>query len=156
MFERCSFWVSGQPRPKGSYKILPKGGASIMRRGKDAYYRIRDLWVAPNNAHLEVWVKAIQAAALEHKPASPLDGPFTVTPTFYFDKPQVPRHQERVLVAPDADKLLRALGDALEMVFWQNDAQVEWGPVTKRYCDPTKGPGLQLDIEYFGQQMSLL
>ncbi|HHE72560.1 MAG TPA: RusA family crossover junction endodeoxyribonuclease [Chloroflexi bacterium] len=165
-FGTCTFWVPGIPRPKGSYDILPRAGVKAMiSRRREAHYRIRDLWMSPRRSTrqgrrvdlLTPWVEAIQWAALDHKPKFALDGPFDVGGTFYFPKPQTPRHKERVLERNygDADKLIRAVGDALEHVFWQNDCQCEWREIERRWADKERGPGAHITITYLGEQLVL-
>ena len=86
---------------------------------------------------------------------APLPGPFDAGAQFFMLRPQKPKHPDRVLVAPDADKLLRAVGDALEGMFWANDSQVEWNPAPRRHYAGEQGPGLTLTIEYLGEEEEL-
>jgi Holliday junction resolvase RusA-like endonuclease len=159
----CNIWVPGIPRTKGSVQIMPKAGCSPLFVKGSPYYRIKDLWTAPRRSEragkkvdlLAPWVAAIQWAALEHKPTVALDGPFHCSVTFYFDRPRQPRDDEWRVEEPDADKLIRAVGDALQSVFWQNDSQIVRWVVEKRHAGP-EGPGMSLTIEYRGRQQVLL
>jgi Holliday junction resolvase RusA-like endonuclease len=165
-FGECGFWVPGIPRPKGSMDILPKAGAKGVATKGGIHYRIRDLWLSPRRSTREKkkvdllgpWVNAVQWASLDHKPRLCLNGPFTVGGTFYFPRPDSPRHPTRVLETKygDADKLIRAIGDALEGIYWVNDGQLEWGEVKRRWTDKDhREPGAAIWIRYYGVQAEL-
>jgi Holliday junction resolvase RusA-like endonuclease len=151
-FETCTFWVPGIPRPKGSLAPCPKRGARGLRRGKDMYYRVRDLVLLPQSEHLRAWTEAIQWGVLEHKPRHPLKGGFALTAVFYMPRPQEPRDRHHLTV-PDVDKLLRAVLDALTGILWVDDSQVVIVETRKMYAK--QKPGLEARIAYLSEQAEL-
>lgn len=74
--------------------------------------------------------------------APPLEGPIAVTLEFFELRPKghyrrngmlKPGVQRRPTKAPDLDKLMRSVGDALNGVVWRDDSQVCEATIRKRY-----------------------
>lgn len=157
---RCTFWVPGKPRPKGSLVIMPRPGARPAVIKGQRYYRLEDLQLQPPNSIrdaervnlLGTWTKAIQWAAIEHKPKSPLPGPFAVECMFHLKKPERTKYDELPLGPPDVDKLERAVGDALTGKFWRDDSQVYRWVAEKQWSDQD---GANVTIVHRSEQTEL-
>jgi crossover junction endodeoxyribonuclease RusA len=110
-------FVPGLPRPKGNFSRSPRGGG-----------------IYENTPGLPQWTRAVQAAVIPFKPREPLARvPFRVEAVFVFLAPKHPQHPTLMIVKPDADKLLRAIFDALTGWIWLDDSQVASGSWLKRY-----------------------
>jgi Holliday junction resolvase RusA-like endonuclease len=86
-------FIPGKPIPQGSVNVY--GGRVVS--------------VKPE---LRKWRDSIRAALLAKHPGEPLDGPLSVSLVFQIRPPQKPRWHLPA-VKPDADKLTRAVFDAL-------------------------------------------
>ena len=106
----CAFTVFGHAVPQGS----------LTDYGQGVTYS--------NRASLMQWRADIRAAVQRQVPrlaTALLRGPVAVRVRFLFPKPpSVPKRRLFPTVAPDADKLLRAVGDALESIVVRDDAQI--------------------------------
>jgi Holliday junction resolvase RusA-like endonuclease len=93
-----TFTVIGDPASQGSHSI------------------INGRIVQVNSSKLNRWRKAVIEAAQEHLPQDwqPLDGPVELIVNFYMSKPASVK-RSLPTVAPDLDKLIRGVGDALTM-----------------------------------------
>lgn len=71
-----------------------------------------------------------------------------VTLTFYMPRPQsgVPRSQRAPRTAPDLDKLVRAVLDALTKIAFEDDSQVTALSAFKWYADD-RAPGVVISVE---------
>lgn len=150
------FFVPGRPYPKGSLVAIPRKGATPIRSGGDTYWRLMDLFMREQiGANLKRWMAAVQWAAREAgAPRKPLDGPWRVEMTFWFLRPKRPMDDEWAIGADakgklcgDADKLTRAVLDALEGIFWTNDRRVADPHAPKKYGERE---GLEIRVEYLG------
>ena len=124
------FFVEGLPQPKGN----------IIRGRSGGYHDA--------NRQLKPWMKAIVAAAGEAEVQPILTGPVAVRTLFYFPRPKyhygTGRNADRLkptapvmhTVKPDADKLMRAVLDALTGVAWTDDSQVAAWSGRKEYGTP--------------------
>lgn len=127
----------GQPVPQGSH-------VGIMI-GKGAHRRIQVVPV--NAAALAKWRGIVKTAAVSAVTAAgwlTLTGPVVVEAVFLLDKPRTVR---RLLptVAPDLDKLQRALGDALtDAQAIADDALIVRWVVEKRYVAGGQRPGVRV------------
>lgn len=108
-------FVQGTPAPKGSMKAFRRGPYAV---------------VTHDNKRTGPWQRLVEAAVIDAMAAAritqPYDGPVVVHAAFFLPKPKTVK---RALpsVAPDLDKLCRAVGDALEGVLLTNDSRiVEW------------------------------
>jgi Holliday junction resolvase RusA-like endonuclease len=69
-------------------------------------------------------------------------------------KPQEPQHPSWHIVRPDADKLIRAVLDALTGKVWRDDCQVAELLIRKRYADDGK-EGVMIKLACDNQQVQL-
>ena len=111
-------FVPGKPIPQGSVNVY--GGRVVS--------------VKPE---LRRWRDSIRAALLARHDGEPLDGPLSVSLVFQLPKPQRPRWSLPA-VKPDADKLTRAVFDALSTTKTQagvitDDARIVTYSATKTY-----------------------
>lgn len=106
-----------------------------MPKGSRSVYRGRSV---ESSKRWPLWRKTVAeyAAAERLKRRFPrfLNGPVSLTVTFYLPKPQRPKH-ERHVTKPDLDKLVRGVCDALTGIVWTDDAQVNTIMAVKRYVD---------------------
>lgn len=107
------FTVYGIARPKGSMQGFVAGGRAVVTEKQGSPSR--------------KWQHRIADEAQRHAPeGGPLDGPLIASVVFYLPRPT--SAPKMALVAadkkPDADKLLRALNDALRGVIIADDARI--------------------------------
>lgn len=97
------FFVAGIPRSQGSVTAMPSGAGQ-----KPAY-----LYGKTAQAHKRVveWRSKVSVAAAAHEPIPP--GAAQLSVVFVLAKPPSTKRLTPA-VAPDLDKLVRAIGDALE------------------------------------------
>jgi len=95
------------------------------------------------------------AKAMAHRPEEPLLGPLLLEVFCYFDRPKshygtgknagllkdsAPVYHTST---PDADNILKFVGDALNGIFWRDDRQIAIARILKTYAAT---PGIQIDI----------
>jgi Holliday junction resolvase RusA-like endonuclease len=118
----CAFTVVGEAVPQGS-----------LRRGAHGQVRYS------NRDSLMAWRSSIRTAIQLHVPDLPhalLRGPIAVRVRFLTPKPpSVPKRRIFPTVAPDLDKLCRAVGDALESTVLRCDAQIVHWEAWKIYTE---------------------
>lgn len=158
---KLTLHVSGepvaQPRPKARAMPLYTNGRPVMKNGKQVWTaRVYD----PGGA--SEWKAKVASAAKQHLPPSPLEGPITVTATFFLPRPKshylthglrsnAPTKHEK---KSDGDNLIKAVLDSLTDVgMWRDDGQVSDMHVLKRYANKT--PGVVIEIESNEQQPDL-
>ena len=124
-----SFFVPGDPKPQGSKRHV--GGGRLIESSKG----------------LPAWRAAVKAAAEQaHQGQPPIDAPVHVTARFFMPKPKRPRFNTPA-VAPDLDKLQRAVGDGLEAGgLIKNDSRIISWDSTKHYAGEHQKPGAHLTI----------
>lgn len=117
------FSVDGQPIPQGSMKVI--NGHVIHSQG----------------SALAAWRASIALAARKAG-AFPEKGAMTIAITFVMPKPRTVKREEPS-VAPDLDKLIRAVLDALTAIAYVDDGQV-----TEIYAKKVYGllPGVRIQI----------
>ena len=141
MTARVAFDVAGLPVPQGNLRAgLIAGRARIINSG-------------PKFGPLHAWRGAIatEARAATHEL---LAGPVEVRVTFRLPRPAGHSGKRGLLASapafpvrkPDADKLGRALLDALTGVVFLDDAQVVDLVVRKRYADIGQQPGAAVEV----------
>jgi Holliday junction resolvase RusA-like endonuclease len=136
----ASFTVYGTPRPQGSTKTWtrrdPRTGEykpAITHSNRDSLMQWRNDIRA-----------AIQQRASQFREVL-ITGPVVVRGIFYLAKPpSVPKKRVWPIVAPDVEKLARAVSDALEHTLIVNDAQVVGWIAWKCYTDTR--PKLVLEV----------
>ena len=115
------FAAVGVPRPEGSTAF--KG----MRGGKPI--------ILHDDPQLPAWRNTVGYAArraMAGKP--PWEGPIRLELVFVVQRPQkMPTGRLAPVVKPDLDKLVRAIGDALNRIVYSDDAQVTELTARKRY-----------------------
>jgi len=91
--------------------------------------------------------KDFLAQAIAHKPDKPLTGEMELKVTLYFARPKKHYHTgkrsdvlrvdapDRHKNTPDADNVLKFVGDALNGIFWQDDKTITDANIRKRYSD---------------------
>lgn len=130
---RVEFYVEGKPAPQGSKRHV--GNGVLVESAKA----------------LKPWRYKVAVAAHQAMLAAgyqPFEGPVTLLAQFVLYRP-VSAPKTRVLAAtkqPDADKLLRAIGDSLSNVCYRDDAQVVDIRGTKRVALHDEQPGVQITV----------
>lgn len=130
---RYSFFVEGKPDAQGSMRAFVRGGHAV---------------VTHNSKSLMPWRNAIAHAAREAGWDGRwlLDGAVELDVTFWYRRPEshygagghikrsAPSHPHKA--GKDLDKLLRAVGDALNGLVWRDDRRIvsvaarrHWGAV---------------------------
>lgn len=163
MSERVEFFVVGEPRPAGSkttgvaHRRDPATGQQVPVTKPDG--RLQTFTKDSSGAKGKTWRADVREAATEAMGGAPmLDGPLLVSVEFRM--PRLKGHygsgaNAQTLkasapywhtVRPDADKLSRALLDALTSVVWKDDAQVAHKSVTKRYTWPGERVGAHVVV----------
>lgn len=99
-----SFFVDGRPIPQGSMKVI--NGHIIHTQG----------------SALAAWRSAIALGARQAG-ALPRDGAISIDMTFFMPKPRTVTRSHPT-VAPDLDKLIRAVLDGLTAIAYRDDGQV--------------------------------
>ena len=132
-----AFDVIGRPSPQGSKKSI--GNNRFVESSK----------------FLPAWRKAVRVAAEEAVTASMwarVSGPVELEVMFYLDRPSSISKTQRPqpTVAPDLDKLVRGVGDALTGVVYDDDSQVIRCLAWKVYAD-TRVPGAFIRVNELSQ-----
>ena len=134
--------VLGLPAPKGS-------GRAMLIAGRARYIASSS---GANAKKQAAWLKAIQAAATG---CELLDGPVRVSVAFRMPRPKGHRTKRGLLreaaplhptVAPDLDKLLRLVFDALTGLAFGDDARVVAVIASKGYATPGR-EGAAITVE---------
>lgn len=112
-----SFFVDGKPIPQGSMKVIH--GHIIHTQG----------------SALAAWRSAIALGA-RHAGALPRDGAISIEMSFVMPKPRTVTRSAPT-VAPDLDKLVRAVLDGLTAIAYRDDAQVTSIIARKEYGERT-------------------
>ena len=120
-----SFWLSGHPRPKGSWTpVVTKSGIKFR----------------PASNKTTIWCKSIEGQLQALWKPEPLLGPVDVKLEF-----KLPRLKTVKRWAPssryegDLDKLIRGVLDAMTGIVFADDSQVVGLVATKRYADTEPG-----------------
>lgn len=133
---RVTFRVYGVPAPQGSMRAFVRPG---MKRAI----------LTSDNTQVKPWRALVSAAAAGVCPALafPRGVPVAIEGTFYVPRPaSAPRRVTHPTKKPDLDKLLRALGDALTGIVWQDDSQVVRIAMQKDFATATEPPGVSLTV----------
>ena len=125
----CSFFVEGKPIPKGNHRAFIRGSKAIV--------------TDTQGGNLSDWEAAIRNAARSvFQYGVVTDRSVILELTFHFLHPKnhfTPKGKETSrfrmyhIVKPDADKLTRAVGDALTGVVYRDDSQVMYNKIKKVY-----------------------
>ena len=137
----------GQPRPRS---FARKVTAISKKTGQP-----EQVWKARvfDKGTAEGWKSLIALAARDHLPPSPLACPVRVDVEFHFRRPlrlQKKSSPEGFIphtAKPDRDNLDKAVLDSLTQIgFFQDDALVVEGTITKRYTRIDSAPGAIIEI----------
>ena len=134
MGPRVQFFVPGSPAPQGSKRHVGRGILIESSRAVGPW-RERVALVAH---------KAMRDAG--H--SGPFTGPVTMRSDFVLPRPKSAPKTRAVPATkrPDADKILRAVGDALSGICYVDDSQVVDIRGTKRIALPGEGPGCEITV----------
>lgn len=117
---------------------MPQGSLRAGRQGQ-LYYS--------NSSALKPWRDKIATAIRAALPTDhvPVDVPVLVRVTFYMPRPKSVK-REYPTAAPDLDKLMRAVGDALtaSSIYTDDARVVEWR-ARKLYADEVE-PGVEVEV----------
>lgn len=137
------FTVLGIAQQMGSKRaFVPKGWSNPV--------------ITDSNRNLKTWqvlVSEAASAALRRLPPIeqtllPRTAGVRVTLTCYLPRPaSLPKRRTAHTTAPDLDKLVRALHDALTAVVYHDDAQVDEIVAAKRYAGPGESARIEVRIE---------
>lgn len=126
----CAFTVLGAAKPQGSTRT---------RTFYDTHGRLQTAITHSNRDSLMQWRADIRSAVQLHAPSlrhALVRGPVACRAVFYRTRPpSVPKRKAFATTAPDLDKLIRAVGDALEKTVLVNDAQIAHWDTWKLYTD---------------------
>ena len=123
-----NFFVDGLPVPQGSMKVI--NGRVIHNKGSE----------------LAAWRSAVALTAKANG-ARPMTDPMFIEMKFYMPRPRTVKRPEPS-VAPDLDKLIRAVLDGLTAIAYVDDGQVTQISAQKAY-----GERLGVDIR-LGSRLS--
>ncbi len=123
-----SFFVAGVARPKGSHKSIVVGGEAHLIGASAKEYG---------------WRQTVTSRAVEAMNGlPPIEGPVAIILEFFEQRPKGHFKKNGDLrpaaplwptKAPDADKLMRSIGDALNGVCYRDDSQICDATIRKRY-----------------------
>lgn len=143
---RLEFTVIGVAIPKGNHRALMLKGMKFPI-------------ITESNRSVASWQQLVAEGAshaIQDLPASErglLTGGVRLTAAFYLPRPKK-YHKPGVhvahLKAPDLDKLIRGLGDALSKVVWQDDSQIIELVAVKRYAAIDESPHVDVLVEPTG------
>ncbi len=130
---------------------LPKGSKTAIKRG-DKVIQIEDVDLNHNGA-LTAWSNTVATAArTSWGPRAALDESVHVVLEFYRARPGgVRRWQSYASTKPDADKLVRCIGDALQKAgVVRDDSRIADLRAIKRYCEGAETPGVRIRVWALG------
>lgn len=127
-----TFKVYGEAQQKGSARGFP------IKSKKAGKLRVV---ITSDNPGTKGWEHDIRQAAAAHVPDVLWPGPVLLCVTFVMKRTKTMKAKWMpFLKAPDTDKLMRCVGDALTGVIYEDDAQVVLSVALKRYADPGEAP----------------
>lgn len=149
VIQSFSFFVPGKPETQGS-----KSAFGRVYTDKEGRQRVA-VSMAEQSKGLYAWRALIGRTALRSRPTDwALDGTYLLSAVFYMPRPKMHFNARGELksgapvlhhVKGDADKLLRACGDALTKVCYDDDALIVAATSMKLYCG-SDGPGAHITI----------
>lgn len=148
--QQFSFFVAGKPETQGS-----KSAFGRIYTDKTGRQRVA-VAMAEQSKGLYAWRSAIGKVALLMRPNDwEMDGLYVLSIVFYMPRPKSHFNSKGQLKpdAPvfhaklgDADKLLRACGDALTKICYDDDSLIVAASSIKLFCDPADGPGAHVSV----------
>lgn len=118
--DSLSFFVPGLPKTQGSMTSYGRGRMT-------------------HSPGLVVWRNDVRRVAMHMMRGLLWDGPIAMELVFHLRKPCKPANPEVPDHTLDLDKLVRAIGDALEGVVYTNDARICGIAAGKIWADPDPG-----------------
>lgn len=129
-----AFVVQGQAVPQGSKTAIHRGGRTVVVEG--------------SREKLRPWRQTLAAEAAVAMNGRPvMSGPVMVQAYIYLQRPKAHYRRDGTLkdtapdwhgTRPDAEKLARAIADALTGVVYRDDGQVAAWIIAKCYGDPPR------------------
>ena len=151
-----SFFVAGKPETQGSKSAF--GRTYTDREGRQ---RVAVAMVEQSKG-LYAWRASVGRVATLMRPQGwQTDGLFVLSALFYMPRPSLHFNSKGLLKpnAPlfhskkgDTDKLLRACGDALTKICYDDDALIVAASSMKLFCDPSDGPGVHIKVSRLDQE----
>ena len=134
MSRSVTFTVVGIAQPQGSTKaFVPKGWSRAIVTGAN-----------PKN---KGWRQCVAEQAQTVAAAGQFLGPVALSIRFSLPRPQsLPKRIVAHLTAPDLDKLVRSVGDALTGVLYRDDAQVIEIRARKVYAGVGTAPQAEITV----------
>lgn len=132
---QISFFVAGNPVPKGSFRAFNNGGHPVITN---------------NNPRTKDWEMRIAHEAQANIGDWPpcYDGAVQISAFFGFTRPKSVKKTALHTKRPDTDKLLRSVLDGITGVLIKDDSQVVLiKDCGKHYVDEQEPSGLRLTIE---------
>jgi Holliday junction resolvase RusA-like endonuclease len=132
---RVTFDVMGIAQPQGSARMVPVKGREWPTITSDN----RKLAAWRNDVAIEAHLVARDVLFV---------GPVSLTVGFFLPRPKrLARSVVAHVTKPDLDKLVRAIGDALEGILYTHDAQVVEIHATKGYAIGIDAPHVSITLE---------
>jgi crossover junction endodeoxyribonuclease RusA len=122
-------------------------GAPAAQGSKKAFKRGKKIVLVEMSEHLPAWRAAVEAAARQAAGPDwePIDGPVSIAGEIKLRKPKSTKFTNYPAGPPDADKLIRAVGDALTASgVITDDARVVHWCIKKVWA--TELPGMDIEI----------
>ena len=143
-----SFYVCGDPSPKGSKTAVVRGGRAVLLDGRRGPARVKyAAWKENVATYAQIAMRVVGATAGVY---APLDGALGIEVVFYLPRPKNETKLQRArtwhTVRPDADKLLRAVLDPLSKIVITDDARIALVRVEKRYAATPDAIGAQITV----------
>lgn len=135
-----SFFVSGDPVPKGSWDTFWNQSLG------------RCILTARNSKAATAWARSIKAEAMRVNIPRIMDGPVRVDILFRMPRAEkTPSDWRYRDLTPDVDKLERLVLDALTAVAWKDDKQVCVLHGEKHYVDDGAPTGAEITVRRLAQ-----
>lgn len=153
--EQCSaqsfsFFVAGKPETQGS-----KNAFGRVYTDKEGRQRVA-VAMTEQSKGLYAWRASIGRVATLMRPKDwETSGVFMLSVVFCMPRPKIHFNTKGQLkqAAPvmhstkgDTDKLLRACGDALTKICYDDDALIVAATAIKIFCDPDESPGVHVKV----------
>jgi Holliday junction resolvase RusA-like endonuclease len=151
-----SFFVAGKPETQGS-----KNAFGRVYKDREGRQRVA-VAMTEQSKGLYAWRASIGRVATLMRPVGwDMSGLFVLSALFYMPRPKLHFNSKNQLKpsAPlfhsakgDADKLLRACGDALTKICYDDDALIVAASSLKLFCDPSCGPGAHIKVSRLDEE----
>lgn len=122
------FTCYSRPEPQGSSRAFVVKGRAIITSANKNLKSFRQ----------QVSIAAITVMNEGKHELIPKKIPVDLTVTFFFKRPASKSKNAFMVVRPDLDKILRAIGDSLTGICFDDDSQITDVCASKRYGDPER------------------